>query len=346
MEKYYRRISYLPYINCYLIWYFFNEALINKFDIFFNCFCLHILSLLGVASNVLNIIVLRNHGGKETTTIWLMSMSLNDLISSVLHPLRRLNCIIDQFDPVNALTFRAISIVYLFGIPDIFISVSVFHTVAIAVERLVAVWFPLRVSRIFTVSRVKWTIGLMYAYTLILLSPTWFYLDFTYVFDKEYNATRGAYALSPFYASNYQSLNNYANGCMTYLFSTTTFLAITICSIVVAMKLTIGRRKALSKLSSVNVTSKQTKDLKVFKMLLTVCLVNSAISLPTIVMNQFLLYCSLTIVTAERVHYLLRSASLVLYQMNAAVNFIIYVTMSSKFATTLASLCPCSWRKK
>ncbi|KAI8788157.1 neuropeptide FF receptor 2 [Biomphalaria glabrata] len=321
--------------------YIFDEKLIAQFDFFFNCFFLHFLSLIGVVTNILNIFVLWRHSFSETTTIWLLSMSVTDLITSVVHPLRRINCIVDQFDPVAGLTSRAVSVVYLVNIPDIFISASMFITTAIAVERLVAVLLPLKVSQIFTPSRVIWTIALLYAYTVIMLGPTWFFLSYIIIFDPIYNVTRGGYMLSQFYASDYENLTKYATGSLTQLFTSVTFITIVTCSVILSIKLTISRSKTLAKMTSWKSGSRQVRDMKVVKMLLTVCLVNAGISIPTVTIQFFLLYSNLSILSAGKFHYLLRSIVSILYQVNADVNFFIYVTVSTKFAKTLRTMLHC-----
>ncbi|KAI8788152.1 neuropeptide FF receptor 2 [Biomphalaria glabrata] len=279
--------------------YIFDEKLIAQFDFFFNCFFLHFLSLISVVTNILNIFVLWRHNFSETTTLWLWSMSVTDLITSVVHPL------------------------------------------PIAVERLVAVLLPLKVSQIFTPSRVKWTTALLYAYTVIMLGPTWFFLSYIIIFDPIYNVTRGGYMLSQFYASDYENLTKYATGSLTHLFTSVTFITIVTCSVILSIKLTISRSKTLAKMTSWKSGSRQVRDMKVVKMLLTVCLVNAGISIPTVTIQFFLLYSNLSILSAGKAFYLLRSIISILYQVNADVNFVIYITMSTKFAKTLRTMLHC-----
>ncbi|KAK0054872.1 neuropeptide FF receptor 2 [Biomphalaria pfeifferi] len=151
-----------------------------------------------------------------------------------------------------------------------------------------------------------------------MLGPTWFFLSFLVIFDPKYNVTRGGYVLSQFYTSDYENLTKYTTGSLTQLFTSVTFITIVTCSVILSIKLTISRSKSLAKMSFWKSGSRQVRDMKVVKMLLTVCLV-----------------------IAGKAFYLLRRIISILYQINADVNFVIYVTMSTKFAKTPRRMLQC-----
>ncbi|CAL1536278.1 unnamed protein product, partial [Lymnaea stagnalis] len=295
--------------------------------------------LLGIIANILNIMVLSRHTFKETTTVLLLSLSVNDLLCSVTQPFRRLQCFFEQFDPLTALTVRSISVVFLFNIPDVFVSISICHTTAIAVERVVAVCFPFQVSRIFTPYRVKWMIAFLYVYSISLMSPIFSLQDFVWIYDARYNATRGGYVLSRFYTDHIDDLNRYASAGLSNLFTTSTLATILICSVIICAKLMVGRQKELVKFSTGS--NNQVRDTRVVKMLLTVCVVTFCVSLPTAVINFYILYSNTPLLSRGKVYYLLRSVICCLYQFNTSINFIIYVTLSSKFSQTYRKLIGC-----
>ncbi|KAI8788014.1 neuropeptide FF receptor 2 [Biomphalaria glabrata] len=314
-----------------------NTATLLQVDIAINCFFLPLVSLLGVINNSLNIIVLSKHSFQETTNIQLLSLSVCDLLCSVLQPLRRVHCLVERFDPVVGLTLKSFSMAYLFVLPDLFVSASILHTTLIAIERLVAVCFPLLVSRIFTPCRVKWTVLFLYIYAIGMLSPTLFLADFTWAYDSRYNTTRGAVVVSRFYTENYRIINEYANGTTPYLFITGPVVVILSCSAVTGFKVTIGRRATLAAMTS-SASTKQVKELKVVRMLLTVCAINAAVAIPTVAINMFLMYSNSLILALGTFNYVLRSVIGLIYQFIASINFFIYVTMSSKFSKTLNNL--------
>ncbi|KAK0047221.1 neuropeptide FF receptor 2 [Biomphalaria pfeifferi] len=308
--------------------------ILTQVDIVLNCFLIHLLSLLGIVTNILNIIVLSKHSFQETTNILLLSLSVCDLLCSLFQPVRKVHCIAERFHPVFGLTLKSFTTVYFFLLPDIFVSVSILHTAVISAERLVAVCFPLHVSRIFTPCRVKWTILFIYVFSIGLLSPALFISEFTWVYDNSYNTTRGSVAMSRFYADHFRVLNEYASGVTPHLFISGPVMLILSCSVVTGLKLIFGRRRVLATMTT-SATSKQTKDMKVVRMLLTVCAVNGAVAAPTVAIHLFLLYSNLLMLSTGLLTYVLRSLTIVIYQLIVTINFVFYVTMSSKFAKTL-----------
>ncbi|KAH9492151.1 hypothetical protein Btru_048741 [Bulinus truncatus] len=315
-----------------------NLAVVSQVDILLNCFLLHFLSLLGIISNIFNIIVLSKHSFQETTNILLLSLSVCDLMCSILQPIRKIHCFAERFNPVLGLTLKSLSSAHFFVLPDIFVSASILHTTLIAVERLVAVCFPLRVSRIFTPSRVKRTVLFFYVYAFGMLSPTMFLSEFTWIYDAHLNATRGSLVPTNFYLSNYITLSQYATLVTPHLFATCPLFIIITCSAVTGFKLTVGRHRALANMACSVSSSKQSKDIRVVKMLLTVCVVNASVAVPTVVINLFLQYSNFLIVPPATFTYVMRSVINVVYQFMVTVNFVIYVTMSSKFAKSLNQL--------
>ncbi|KAH9495075.1 hypothetical protein Btru_018765 [Bulinus truncatus] len=316
-----------------------QDSVITALDMVINCGLLHFLSLVGILTNAVNVLVLYKYDLRKTTSILLFSLSVSDLLCSVLQPIRRLHCLVEKFDTFLASNIRSFTVVYFFPLPDFFVSISILHTSVIAAERLTAVCLPLKVSRMFTPYRVKWLLLFIYAYVSVLMSPTLLLFDFSWTQFPGTNISRGVFTLSQFYRSNYDGLNQYTNAVLTNLLITSTLGATLVSSLIIGVKLTVGRNALLAQLASTTAASKQIKDLKVIKMLLTVCAVNAGVSLPTVVINMFLLYSNTMIQSGSKLYYLLRSVVCVLYQLNACINFVIYISMSSKFASTLNMIC-------
>ncbi|XP_059156174.1 neuropeptide FF receptor 2-like [Physella acuta] len=307
-----------------------SDELWSKLDIFLNCFLVHVLSALGIVGNVMNILVLTRYGQKQTTNLILTSLSVTDLVCSVLQPFRRLQCLVAQFDLGLSVTYRTFSTIYLYTFVDICVALSICHVAAIAIERFTAVFFPLHVNRIFTIPRVRWVIVFIYLYTIALLAPMFSRLSYQWFFDEKFNVWVSRLTLSKFYSQNYDTINFYSNFIVNNLFSSVSLFMILICSLAITVKLTTGESKRLTKSSTT--ASKKIKEAKVAKMLLTVCLTTVVTYLPSAVIYMCLLYANITILSSGNLYSLLQSVICVLFQFNAAVNFLIYVTMSSKFA--------------
>ncbi|XP_059169348.1 FMRFamide receptor-like [Physella acuta] len=308
---------------------FFDARTAFLFDVFFNCFLIHFLSLLGIVGNLLNIVVLSRHNQKETTTIILISLSISDLCSSLFQPFRRLKCLVSHFDVPGSVTIGSFTFIFIYPITDYFETVSICHVTAIAIERFIAVCFPLHVSQIFTPHRVKLMILILYAYTFAMLFPLLLRLSYVEIFNETYNCTIGIVVESKLYVDNYDSFSFFFDVCVNNAFTTIPIVTIVICSCIISFKLSKRSSRFLKE------KSKRLKERKVAKMLLTVCIVTVSANLPTAGMY---LYSYVYVLRLDSIYIIWEAVIGNLYQFNASVNFLIYVTMSSKFAKTYKRL--------
>ncbi|XP_059145275.1 growth hormone secretagogue receptor type 1-like [Physella acuta] len=314
-----------------------SDQLMQQLDVFLNCFLIHLLSFLGIVGNALNILVLSSRGFKETSDIFLVSLSVSDLMFSIIQPMYGLKCIVSKFDVSLSNTVEAFVTVYVPS-TEIWLGISISIITAIAVERFFAVLFPFHVSRIFTPFRVKCVVVFLYVYTLVISSPMSFLFDYEWVFDPLENRTTAALIYSNFYSDNFNALNIYAGFFLNASFTTATLLTILICSIVISIKLTVGHSKQLV-MSSSGQGRKKVKDRRAGKMLLTVCLVALIVFLPTDIADMYKAYAYNNNSSQVNLISLLQSINYVLYQFNASINIVIYVTMSRKFAAAYLNFC-------
>ncbi|KAK0047201.1 thyrotropin-releasing hormone receptor [Biomphalaria pfeifferi] len=317
----------------------FQDFVISIFDLVFTCGLFHILNVSGVVTNGMNILVLTKYGLHDTTTLLQFSLSVSDLFCSILLPFRRLHCIVSQYEPLLAISIQSFTHVYLSSLPDFFICISLLHTTIIAVERLVAVCLPLKMSMIFTTSRVKWLLLFIYIYVVVLIAPTLFLVEISWIVDPSTNKTIATIVISKLYSKNLDIFNQYMYLGLSHVLSTST-LSISIgCSIVIGYKITVRRKTILSQLSPC--VSQKVKDVKVIKMLLTVCVVNSFVSFPTLAMNMYIYYSNTFIQSSGKLYLLIRGFFFILCQLKISFNFILYIFMSSKFNATLNQIYHC-----
>ncbi|KAI8787990.1 thyrotropin-releasing hormone receptor [Biomphalaria glabrata] len=323
---------------------FFQELqdVINIVDMVILCGLLPLLSFCGLLTNILNILVLSKYGLHETTSLLLFSLSVSNLFFSFLQLIQRLQSIVAQFDPLLAMSVESFFRVYIDTFPSYFVSISNLHTTIIAVERLVAVCFPLKMSWAFTPYRVKLLLVFVYFYVVVLLMPSRFLYEMSWTFDPSTNKTIGGLKPTLFFKRNFESITQYLYLVLLNLLSTLPFVNTVVCSIVIGYKMTVRRKTSLTKMSSL---SKYVKEKKVIKMMLTVCVVNSCVSLPVMALNLFLVYNNTLIQSVSKMYYLLQKSISVFCQINATINFVIYISMSSKFASTLDQIYHCGVKK-
>ncbi|KAH9490768.1 hypothetical protein Btru_046949 [Bulinus truncatus] len=308
---------------------FISDQLLYQLDILLNCFLIQVLCVFGIVGNVINVIVLSRQGLKDSNVV-LFSLSVIDLLGSVFRQGRRLKCIVATLDTPASVTVDTIGSVF-FILPDNWcLASSIFHITAIAVERCLAVCAPFSVAAVFTPRRVKIMLVSLYAYTVVILSPLFYRLTYAWETDPLTNATVARVVYTRFYSDHVEVVNLFSTIFYNNICTTAPLLTILICSAIIVVKLLQARPQRLSKLSSQRSDSLRLKDRKVAKMLLTVCVATVISCLPTSLLAMYLVYSQATLFTGN-LFYVIRSLQDVLYQVTASVNFIIYVSLSSKF---------------
>ncbi|XP_059149425.1 melanin-concentrating hormone receptor 1-like [Physella acuta] len=289
------------------------------------------LSVLGVVVNILNLLVLSRHNLKETTSIMLLSLSSLDLFYSFTSIFVRLPSLIKHIDPYFALTLETF-ITLVIGMPNsVCFVITIFHVTAIGVERAIAVLFPFHVSRIFTPYRVKWMLLGLYLFGSVPVWPYYYRFTYRWVFVPTVSKTVAVVIPTDFYFNNKQVIDDYVNYFVNNTTTTVPIILIFICSSLIIFQLNRIKTHELS-----NKTSKQKKELKVVKMLLVICLVSFMVLVPEYVLHSYLAYYLGKL--SWNFYCLVSFLVPVMYQVNACVNFFIYITMSSKFAETYKSL--------
>jgi hypothetical protein len=209
----------------------------------------------------------------------------------------------------------------IYGVDQLCISISVTITSAIAIERFTAVFFPFKVSRIFTSFRAKLLVLCIVVYICSIGSPVFHHYKAVKLFN---NNTRTFYYRV--YNTEWWILNGidyYVTFIANNLIGSTNMIVVLICSSAIALKLTYltyTRQRLTSKSAAIN--------MKAHKMILIVCVVCFVVFAPTSVL-EFVRYLRLgsTIIPYDFISYFL-------YGVHASVNSLIYVATSNKFYKT------------
>ncbi|XP_013093790.2 FMRFamide receptor-like [Biomphalaria glabrata] len=273
-----------------------------------------ILSVIGVVGNVINLVVLRQSGYKDTNVLLLESLSMADLILSLLNILLRTREFVQQFG--------AIIYIYSYG-PFVIMAVVVnCHLGVIAVERVIAVCFPFHVSRIFIRSRVKLSIGFIYVFCIGTYSPLFFMFEPLWV----NNQTAVVIVPSQIFLSNMEAIIVYLTTVAVNIYSITLPAIVIICSLFVGVKLLMRKLQL-----PMHCTQRRSKDLSAMKMILSVCLLVLFNNGSCLGMNYFFQAYALT---EGPLYDLLKDLLTLIDQLNTSFNFFVYVAMSKKFLKT------------
>ncbi|XP_059176554.1 galanin receptor 2b-like [Physella acuta] len=300
------------------------------YSVVLGCVIMLTLSVFGIIGNVLSIIILTRHGLNETTNIFLISLSISDFVCSTCSLFRGLRTIVASFGLVVMLNFELLADL-LNHVTEITVLVSILHVTSISVERVVAVSFPFEVAKIFTRYRVKCVVIFLYVYGILLYAPSFLCHYVKWEYDPSVNASLGIWTYTDILLNNIDVFKLYSVLFLTISLIVLPLTLTLICSFIIILQLQLLKNKALSKNSS-----SQVKERKVVKMLLILCCLSVFAFLPSSILDLYTVFSGF-----ERHSSFFRFVvilSPVLYQVNASINFIIYITMSSKFAETYKSL--------
>ncbi|CAG5124031.1 unnamed protein product [Candidula unifasciata] len=315
----------------------FNDVLdthiVDLLHVFINCFMVNIMCAFGIVGNCINIAVLCQHGFRETTNIILFSLSVSDLMYCLVVPITKLRFVIMFFSEAVAITAQTFGTVYLFMPKFVYLASSFTYVSIIAVERFVAVFFPFHVTKIFSRHNMRTLVLSVPIVTAIALIPTFFALTYEWVLDPRFNITVATMKYTEFYLTYHSIIDSYAWVGLSNGFCATSLIVVVTCCIAIGIKLirAVVKRKEMTQRAA-------TKD-KAVKMLVTVCVVYIAIATPIVTLYS---YFQPAFIFTSSLYELVDSIGVFLSCINASANFVIYVTMSEKFANTYRRLLSCS----
>ncbi|CAL1531418.1 unnamed protein product, partial [Lymnaea stagnalis] len=304
----------------------------NQFSssFFINC-SIEFLAVCGLIGNILNIIILSHHRFKDTTNILLTSLSCDDLLCSLTEAIFRVPYIMQAFYPCPP--FLNFCRQYLLILINLALSQSQLLAAVIAVERLAAVWFPFLVSRVFTPRRVMILIVLLHVITFLMVSPGFVRYHGIWRNAQINNVTIYYFFLKDMSNADLQVINWYMVFFVNIIYSTLPLLIILVSSTLIMIKMHIISKEMKNRLAS-GVKSKKLKILKATKMLLVVCFFSLLVCFVTCI-----LYIVPMLIEVD--HHFFKVCDEITHffsQLETVVNFIIYVSMSSKFAQTYKKL--------
>ncbi|XP_055863404.1 mas-related G-protein coupled receptor member D-like [Biomphalaria glabrata] len=304
-----------------------SMEILQLMELAFGCVLIHLFALLGLAGATINIIVLSSQNiTTDSSNILLISLSVADFVFCLTIPICRFKCIISHLiDIPTGIIYDIFIQQHLAFFNRVFYYISITLVGAISAERFLVVFFPLKVVSIVTPSRIRFVSVSVYAINFALASPGFFCLTETWLLSESYNRTLPVLVITEFYKENIKVVN-----VVISLVYNNTVLGVSIllsltCTPAIAVKLWIVTQKRQKMIQK-----KCSFDLQVAKILIAICTVS------LLVYGPFVGYITATYFIPD---YKLISNSFNLYSVItdfsgticASANFLIYVTMSSKF---------------
>lgn len=315
--------------------YYVSAQTLARIDLALNCILTYIVGAFGIVGNVLNIIILSHHGFKESTNIMLVSLSISDLLFVVIQCFSRVMYVARLYDYYIYDTVLSMYFVYFVFMHQIALNMSILQVTVISLERFVAVWFPFKVSHIFTARNVIIIILILFFINFALYFPCNFYYTYRWAYARNKTFLYADFQYTEFFLSRVEVFNSYA--VYSSLLMNIPLAILVICTVLIILKL-VKARENLKKMTSAAPDSMKSRDKKAVRMLLTICIVAIGFFVPT---SGIDIYMWLTTEGLQQTRYfrdVLVAVEGLAYQMCSSINFVIYVTMSSKFAKTYREL--------
>ncbi|XP_059166191.1 FMRFamide receptor-like [Physella acuta] len=313
--------------------YDISPNVFDQLSTFINCFLIHIMCLFGILGNVITIVILVYNGFTVATNIALIALAVSDLFYSVTQSLGRVQSIVYKFNPDLAYCFYSYYMVYIFAWNQCTITTSAYIVTAIAIERMIAVWFPFKVVHLITPIKMGCIVILLGVLTVVIYSPYAIYvqLDQRTLFV---NKTVTWYKQNQPYINNVNFFEVYRTFVTIFSNVIIPLIIILVCCFVIILRLTLSN-KTIKKMT---LSEKRVRDLKSVKITLLVCL--SLVVLVLIPLNALDIYLSYsqTNLISPRIQSVLMYLLQCVSQCSASTNFIIYVLFNPKFFSTYKKL--------
>ncbi|KAK0056762.1 somatostatin receptor type 5 [Biomphalaria pfeifferi] len=304
-----------------------SSEVLQLMELAFGCVLIHVFALLGLAGATINIIVLSSQNiTTDSSNILLISLSVADFVFCLTIPICRSKCIVSHvIDHPTAVIFDVFLTQNFTFFNRVFYYISITLVGAISAERFLVVFFPLRVISMLTPSRIKLLALSVYALNFALASSGFFCFGHGWIFSEYYNRSLAVLTITDFYRDNFDGVNVVITIVYNISVLGTSILLTLTLTPAIAVKLwlmTLKRQKMIQRKCSF--------DLQVAKILMVIC------SVSLLVYGPFVCYITTAYFTPG---YSIISNSFKLYgiitdfsgTICASVNFLIYVTLSSKF---------------
>lgn len=292
-------------------------------------------TIMGLGTNLLNIITFVRQGLRDTVNISLLGLTVSDLGSLVF--LFFINiCWTPAIMKMDLPFYPEQMMYFLFWGHVIFTRVTTGTTAWIAFERCLCIAAPLKVKEIITPRRTIIYIFVLYATMMATIAPMFYTSRLAWIFDKSKNKSLLGY-IKIKNRNGIEDLVYLINNFLPAIF----FVLIVICTLVLIKTLRKNARwreqtTALTRSSAIS-----NRDTKVVKMVVIISTVFICCYAPGAVFFVWLVADPEMKIDGRQKNLMLAVFSILLHLegINATVNFFVYAKMSSKFNITFQQIC-------
>ncbi|CAG5128584.1 unnamed protein product [Candidula unifasciata] len=293
-----------------------------------------VVCILGVVTNILNIIIFCKQGLRDTVNISLLGLATSDLGSLITLLYANISFLPD-FLALN-LPYVGNDVMYISSWCHVlFTRISTWITAYITLERCLCVTTPLKVKNLFTPRRTVLYVIFVYVFMLASVTPIFYTARPAKIFDPSYNTTlfgisfledRDKIEMVAFMTNN--------------TVPTLAFCTVAICTAILVSTL---RNKSKWRRQATMANAKTVvadRDNKVVKMVVLISTIFIICYFPGAAVFVYMLLDSDLRVDGVQKNMLIAVFSILFHleSINASVNIFIYFSMSSKFRATFMNM--------
>ena len=308
-----------------------------------------VVTLVGLAGNILSIAVLGYQGVREVSSIILIGLAMADLLYLILWYGPMAECTLRTFDVVAAINMEVEYKAMPIMIASILGTVSRLYTCLIAVERYIAVLYPLRAPALLTRKRISVACVVLFALPFAFSFHLFLLFDVEEAFSSKYNATVKRVAFSSFAVENLDFMVLYNDLVLAVPFSYLPVLLVLYCTCSILLTLRRSQKNRLQMIARREDNKASAEKRQMTKTLVGICIVFIVCSLPAIILKVARLLFTddgfSDVGRYRNMSYVAVTVSLLFSLINSSVNFIFYVAYSKKFAATARKMV-LFWKKE
>ena len=166
-----------------------SDSVRSAFGLIVGYWIVFFLSILGVVTNTLTMVVFIRQGFRDSVNVSLLSIAVWDQIKCLAGVIYRLHGPIGLVDPVRGIIWKNASRTYLVYLPIFAGYVSYGLATYLSIERCLCVSIPFKVRFLFTPRLTTWIMVVLSVLIFGSFSPMFFIYNIEYTFSPVYNAS-------------------------------------------------------------------------------------------------------------------------------------------------------------
>ncbi|XP_046333305.2 probable G-protein coupled receptor B0563.6 [Haliotis rufescens] len=319
-----RRQTYQPLVS--------TEAKELVLDIIY-CGLLPVVCVFGIVGNVMSFVVLYIQGSKERTNIILVALAISDTLFLITTLLRKVNHLVSKVDKNAAFDVNMIMQAQVMMLNMLFGRITSALTMLIAIERFIAVYFPLKAQFLLTPTRVKFAVVFLYVTLCAAFAPLLNLYKITYVFSKRQQRIIPYIRVTQFYIDNADFFDVYLDQFLNIMFRYIPIVLVCVFTVLVVLR--IKRSSVWRRKTSQNADKTKDEDRVTNMLVLVSCLYISCLMPGTITVTlRFFIQGFNFVGRYSNLFNLMGGFILLLECCNSSANFMVYMAMSKKFSST------------